>query len=154
MMGAVATFIAILEDNDERVAAMRTCLAELLPGVELVFFEHSQKMIAWLGERLGQVVLLSLDFDLPLRNHAGELIDCGTGREVADYLTATPPTCPVIIHSSNNAGATGMFFTLKEAGWPCSRVYPSDNTAWIAGSWAEQVRRYVQDHWIDLGDTE
>ena len=111
-------------------------------------------MIAWLGEHLGRVILLSLDHDLPLRGPAGEAIDCGTGREVADFLASVPPTCPVIVHSSNNFFAPGMFFALKDSGWPCSRVYPSDNTAWIAASWADQVRQFVSDGWIRSETTD
>jgi hypothetical protein len=142
---AVAEVIAILEDDPDRVAAMRTSLDETLPGIEAVFFEDAQKMIAWLSERLGEIVLISLDHDLPLRDHEGMAIDCGTGRHVADYLASFPPTCPVIVHSSNNNCASGMFFALKDAGWPVSRVYPSDDTRWIADSWARQIRRLVGD---------
>ena len=126
---------------------MRTCLAEILP-VEAIFFEKSREMIAWLGQHLGEVVFISLDHDLPLRDADGRSIDCGTGREVADYLASMPPTCPVIVHSSNDVCAAGMFFALKDAGWPCSRVYPCNDTAWIGAAWAEQVRRYIHDGWI------
>ena len=49
-------------------------------------------MIAWLGEHLGNVALVSLDHDLPLRDHAGKAIDCRTGRQAADYLASVPPT--------------------------------------------------------------
>ena len=153
-MPAVADLVAILEDDGNRIAAMRACLAEILPGIELIFFEHAQEMIAWLGEHLGQVVLLSLDHDLPLRDQGGEAIDCGTGRQVADFLASLPPTCPVIVHSSNNFFAPGMFFALKDTGWRCSRVYPSDDTAWIATSWADQVRQYVRDGWISSETTD
>jgi hypothetical protein len=41
-----------------------------------------------------------------------------------------------------------MFFALNDAGWPCSRVYPLDDNAWIAAAWAEQLRCYVRDGWI------
>src|SRR5258708_32047364 len=101
-MCAVSELIAILEDNPDRIAAMRMCMAEALPGVEVVFFENAQEMIVWLGEHLGNVVLISLDHDLPLRNDESKTIDCGTGRQVADYLASLLPTCPVIVHSSND----------------------------------------------------
>jgi len=140
--------VAILEDDGDRVAAMRACLDEALPGTEVIFFEDAQKMIAWLGEHLAEVVLISLDHDLPVRNDAGKRLDCGTGRQVADFLGSMPATCPVIVHSSNDSCASGMFFALKEAGWPCSRIYPSEDTAWVGASWADQVRRYMREGWI------
>jgi hypothetical protein len=144
----VPEYVAILEDNADRIVAMRLCVAEALPGFEVIFFDKLQEMIAWLGQHLGEVLLISLDHDLPLRNEEGKSIDCGTGREVADYLVSLPPTCPVIVHSSNDACAAGMFFALKDAGWPCSRVYPCDDTAWIGDAWSDQVRRYIHEGWI------
>ncbi|MDB5290124.1 MAG: hypothetical protein JWL69_1365 [Phycisphaerales bacterium] len=147
-MPVVAEFVAILEDDANRVTAMRASLSEVLPGIESIFLDDAGKMIAWLGEHLGEVVLISLDHDLPLRGHAGQTTDCGTGRQVADYLASVLPTCPVIVHSSNDHGASGMFYALNDAGWPCSRVYPCDDYAWIAGAWAEQVRCYVLDGWV------
>ena len=140
--------MAILEDDSGRIAAMRTCLAGAWPGVEPVFFGHAQEMIVWLGSNLGNVVLISLDHDLPLRSQHGAKTDCGTGRQVADYLASVPPTCPVIVHSSNTSYAPGIYFALQVAGWPCSRVYPCDEHAWIVDSWGEEVRRYVRDGWI------
>ncbi len=143
--------IAILEDNGDRIAAMAACLADVMPGVEIVFFEDAALMIAWLGRHLGQVVLISLDHDLPLRNVAGEMIDCGTGRQVADFLAVMLPRCPVIVHSSNTDCAQGMFFALQEAGWPCGRVYPSDGEAWVAEAWIGMIRSYLDAGWIVPG---
>jgi DNA-binding NarL/FixJ family response regulator len=144
----MAATVAMLEDDVYRISAMRACLAQSLPEMELVIFDHAQRMIAWLEDHLGAVVLISLDHDLPLRHEAGRSIDCGTGRQVADYLAAHPPTCPVIVHSSNNDGAAGMFFALKDAGWPCCRVYPSDGETWIRNAWHPAVREYLENRWI------
>lgn len=146
-MACMAERAAILEDDLNRVVAMRACLEAILPGVEIDFFSNAQEMIAWFGEHLGEVALISLDHDLPLRDDAGRSVDSGTGRQVADFLASLPPTCPVIVHSSNNFYAPGVFFTLKDAGWPCSRVYPCDDYAWIADAWADEIRRYVRDGW-------
>lgn len=137
--------LAILEDDARRIQAMRSCVAEISPGIELAFFTDAQAMILWLGQHLGDVGLISLDHDLPLRNAAGTVVDCGTGRQVVDFLTSFPPTCPVIIHSSNDACASGMFFALKKANWICSRVYPRDDLAWVKDAWATQVRRYMDN---------
>jgi len=91
-MPAVAEQVAILEDDPNRITAMRACVTETLPGIEVVVFDDAREMIGWLGRNLGDVVLTSLDHDLPLRGHEGKTIDCGTGREVADYLASVPPT--------------------------------------------------------------
>src|SRR5256885_15001425 len=104
----VPEVVVILEDDPARIAAMRACLTEVLPGTEIVVFEQAQAMIAWLGCNLAQVALISLDHDLPLLDQSGRAIDCGTGRQVADYLASLPPTCPVIVHSSNSFCAPGM----------------------------------------------
>ena len=141
--------MAILEDDPARIAVMRRCLTSVLSSTKPVFFEHAQQMIVWLGSHLGDVVLISLDHDLPLRSHNGAKTDCGTGREVADFLASLPPTCPVIVHSSNEPCAAGMYFALQRAGWPCRRVYPCDDQTWIATAWAEELRRYIRDGWIE-----
>jgi len=144
-MPTVARLVAILEDDADRVAAMRACLSAVLPGVDAVFFEDAREMITWLRHHLSEVELLSLDHDLPLRGRGGATIDCGTGRQVVDYLASLPPTCPVIVHSSNDACAAGMFFALNDAGWTCSRVYPHDGEAWVRETWSERVRRHLTD---------
>jgi CheY-like chemotaxis protein len=136
--------ITLLEDDPVRIAAMTAVLRELLPSARPIFFEDARQMLAWLGAHLGDVDLISLDHDLPVRRDAeNRLIDCGTGREVADWLGGVPPTCPVIVHSSNEPCAAGMMAVLQEAGWPCRRVYPYGDLAWIHGAWAEAVRELL-----------
>lgn len=138
------SIVAILEDHPGRVNEMRACLANALPGVGSVFFESASEMISWLGRNLGDVVLISLDHDLPVRSR-GPSGDCGTGRQVVDYLATLLPTCPVIIHSSNSVCAPGMFLALRDAGWLCGRVFPCDDLAWIATAWGEEVKRYSRE---------
>ena len=147
-MHRVPEFVAILEDDTRRVTAMQACLARLLPAAQQVFFDEAGAMISWLGQNLGQVVLISLDHDLPLRDESGQTIDCGTGRDVVDYLATVPPTCPVIVHSSNIDRAPGMFFALKASGWPCIRVCPCDDLTWISAGWQDAVNRFASDGWI------
>jgi hypothetical protein len=134
--------VAILEDNERRGAAMKACLAVALPGVSSIFFESALEMVAWLGTHQAEVILISLDFDLPIkRNEDGTLIDYGDGAIVADYLASVPPTCPIVIHSSNAVGAFRMDTTLRAAGWPTFRVYPADDLAWIDDSWIREIRK-------------
>lgn len=120
---------------------MTAVLKELLPAASTVFFEDASVMLAWLTEHLGEADLISLDHDLPIRrDEENRLIDCGTGRQVADWLAARKPVCPVIVHSSNEPCAAGMMFALHDGGWRCRRVYPRDDLDWIADAWAEVVR--------------
>jgi hypothetical protein len=137
--------VAILEDDPGRVAEMQACLAEALPTVHSVFFQNAYEMISWLEQHLSEVVLISLDHDLPLLNAEGNSINCGDGRMVADFLASRPPTCPVIIHSSNDFCAPGMYFALRDAGWPTIRIVPYEIHAWIRGAWKEQILQYVRD---------
>jgi len=139
---------AILEDNADRLNAMRACLRYALPAVEAAFFENAAEMITWFRTHFEDVALISLDHDLPLKVETGRTIDCGTGRQVADYLASELPTCPVIVHSSNDPCARGMFQVLSDAGWPCRRVYPCDDTKWIADAWLPEIQSMVSDGWI------
>jgi len=108
-----------------------------------VFFESALEMVAWLRTHQAEAVLISLDFDLPIeRNEDGVLIDNGDGAIVTEYLATVPPTCPIIIHSSNADGAFKMDSTLRAAGWPTVRVYPADDLAWIGDSWIGEVRKH------------
>ena len=135
--------IAILEDDPPRVAEMRDALAESLPNSQAVFFEQASEMIRWLGDHLAEVVLVSLDHDLPLRQVDGELIDFGTGRQVVNRLIAKPCTCAVIVHSSNVAAATGMLMALRDADWLTAQVIPRDDLAWIRRDWIPTVTRLL-----------
>jgi hypothetical protein len=138
--------IAILEDDPARIEAMRASLREFLPGVEQRFFEHAGEMIAWLADHLSDVMLISLDHDLPIRRgDDGEMIDFGTGRQVVDYLCTVPVSCPVIVHSSNNVFAPGMVRCLKDAGWTYARVYPYIDTDWVRTTWTDQIKAYLRD---------
>ena len=145
--------VAILEDDPDRQAAMRGVLGSILPGHALAFFDDAPGMIVWLADHLPEASLLSLDHDLPLwRSADGELVDAGCGREVADYLTGFPPTCPVIVHSSNAACAEGMVQVLREAGWPTTRVVPDGDAAeWVRDGWAAAIEELVRAGWIMPG---
>jgi hypothetical protein len=144
----VSVVVAILEDDMGRIAEMQACLAEALPTIQGIFFKNAFEMIGWLEQHLGEVVLISLDHDLPLLDAEGKSINCGDGRMVADFLTSLPPTCPVIVHSSNDYCAPGMFFTLRDAGWPTVRIVPYEIHTWIRGAWKEQLLQFVQEGWI------
>lgn len=133
------TFVAILEDNAERLCEMRACLADLLPQYEAVYFDDAFAMVDWLRHHLPEVVLISLDHDLPAD------FDHGTGRQVADFLSVVPPVCPVIVHTSNEFFAPGMLRVLSDGGWPIARVYPHADHNWLKAGWAEQIREFIKN---------
>lgn len=135
-------FVAILEDDPAREAAFRAILADMLPAYGVAVFDRADAMTGWLADHLHRVSLISLDHDLPLppRGSPGP----GCGRDVADYLAARPPVCPVIVHTSNNTAAPGMMRVLRHAGWSPARVYPSaDAAAWVAVNWKPVVRQWL-----------
>ena len=138
------SYIAILEDNSDRVGAMRRCVAEQMPAHELVTFDNADEMIVWLEDHLPQVVLISLDHDLPLvQLRDGARVDAGTGRIVADWIAERTPCCPVLVHTSNEYFAPGMMRVLRDAGWTHRRVYPHDDCAWVATAWIATVKRFL-----------
>src|SRR3954466_5716017 len=115
--------IVVLEDDRRRRGAMRRLLAQDFPGHEARFFTNAPGLIAWLRQGVASVVLYSLDHDLvPDEEGDGPAPDPGTGRDVVDSLVPLPPTCPVLIHSTNSTAALGMREALREAGWRNRRV--------------------------------
>ena len=74
-MSRMPALIVILEDNADRIAEMKACLADVLPRVTAIFFDSAQEMISWLPQNLANIVLISLDHDLPLRGRPGEVIE-------------------------------------------------------------------------------
>ena len=140
----MAMTIAILEDNEERTAAMLDCLRDKFRQYEARVLATSQEMIQFLQGSLSNTILISLDHDLELKpDGAGGMIDGGTGREVADFLATRAAVCPVVIHTTNSNAAVGMDAVLQESGWITYRVVPFDDTAWIATDWLKTVRRAI-----------
>jgi hypothetical protein len=138
--------IAILEDNRDRQAAMLDRLADRFHQYEIRLFDGSDAMIAFLEESLADTLVVSLDHDLDLKEGTeGQMLDPGTGREVADYLARQTPACPVVIHTSNSVAASGMETVLQAAGWTTHRVVPFDDLQWIETEWFRTMRRAIVD---------
>ena len=82
--------------------------------------------------------LISLDHDLEPAE--GETEDPGDGIDVARFLAARPPVCPVIVHSSNGTRSDWMIGEFELGGWTYKRVAPSATTGsrrtgeWLSGS--------------------
>jgi hypothetical protein len=150
----MAGVIFILEDNPARLVEMHPVLDRELPSHASQVEDDCAKAIAWLSDHLADVDLISLDHDLDSVPRLGEDagVDHGCGRGVADYLATQPPTCPVIIHTSNATAGDGMYFALRRAGWPTFRVYPSDHQDWIGEAWADEIRGLKANGWVASGD--
>lgn len=136
--------VAILEDDEGRIGAMRRQLEISVPWVSISVFDNAPDMLLWLQDNLVSVALLSLDHDLgPNRKHEGKVFDPGTGRDVVEYLCTRKPTCPVLIHSSNSTAAQGMHFALTDAGWENKRVFPLGDIEWIIKKWSSEIRELL-----------
>jgi CheY-like chemotaxis protein len=140
----MAMKIVILEDNPERVRAMRECLTDRFSRFECRFFDEAAAVKDYLEAHLADTIVICLDHDLELKQSpSGETMDPGTGREVADYLAGKSPVCPVVIHTTNTSAALGMEMALRDAHWKTFRVIPFDDLAWVPTEWFRTVRKAI-----------
>lgn len=140
------TLIAILEDDDRRLAEMRSTLAERFPWAEVVTYADAHEFIGWLSANISRVSVLCLDHDLvPPERRPGEAKprDPGDGRDVVEWLLAQAVKVPVIIHTSNPRCGEQMETSLKEAGWSVSWSVPFEDLTWIRQRWLGRVMGVV-----------
>jgi len=136
--------IVILEDDKNRVEAMRNRLEERFYQFDHVFFDSASEMNKYLENFMHEIIAISLDHDLELKSDEfGNTHDPGTGREVAEYLAKCSPACTVVIHSTNYFGSIGMESVLQEAGWQTCRVTPFGDLEWIHDAWFPAIRRAI-----------
>ena len=132
--------ILILDDEPDRIAAMREVIERELDGAELICFDNAPDMIRWLRTNSAAIALICLDHDLgPNRIRDGSVFDPGIGRDVADFLASGPPMCPIIIHSTNDLAVPGMIQVLEDSGWSCRSVSPYGNLDWVAEIWRDAI---------------
>lgn len=140
----MAMKIAVLEDNADRQAVMRACLADRFHQYELHFFDASREMIRFLETHLNDTIAIALDHDLELKPGAnGKCIDPGTGVDVAEFLATKAPVCTVVIHTTNTDGGAAMERVLRAAHWSTRRVIPFDDMNWIESDWFPVLRRAI-----------
>jgi CheY-like chemotaxis protein len=141
--------IFLLEDNPDRLAAMLAVLRDLLPTTPVHVEDDAAKSNAWLAAHQHELILISLDHDLDSVPRAdGSDDQHGCGRDVVNHLVLQPPTCPVIIHTTNWMAGDGMFFALKHEGWPVYRVYPRDHHDWVATDWKSTLMKLRDTGWL------
>jgi len=136
--------ILITDDNEDRLQAMRSVVADSYPDYEIVLIDNASDTIAWLKYHITSADLISLDHDLgPNRERDGKVFNPGTGRDVVDYMATQKPVCPVIVHSTNYLARDGMIFALEGSGWKASFVIPYNDLEWIQGTWKAEIERYL-----------
>jgi len=140
----MAMKIVVLEDNADRVALMRACIANRFYAYETRFFDDAQDTIRFLNSHLSESLVIALDNDLEMKTGPdGRCVDAGEGRQVAEFLATRQPVCPVIIHTTNSDAAVAMEETLKGASWKVRRVVPFDGMNWIESDWFFAIRRAI-----------
>ena len=133
--------LLMLEDNAERIERFTAALSRIDPALPLRLWRNAWTMIREVEALLPAARLISLDHDLDPEE--GEAEDPGTGWDVTKFLAALPPTCPVIIHTSNGTRATWMCGEFELGGWEYHRVPPLWDD-WIERDWRRLVRRLLR----------
>lgn len=140
----MAMKIVVLEDNAERAAIMRACIADRFYMYDPHFFDEAGYAIRFLEEHLDETLVIALDNDLDMKVDAtGRCRDVGEGRQVAEFLATKKPVCPVLIHTTNSDAAVAMEESLRGAGWKTRRVVPFDDMKWIESDWFFALRRAI-----------
>jgi hypothetical protein len=131
----------MLEDNAERIERFTATFRRIDPALSLRIWRNAWAMIREMEAVLPSAALISLDHDLDPEVETTD--DPGTGWDLTKYLAALPPTCPVIIHTSNGERATWMCGELELGGWQFHRVPPIGED-WIERDWYRVVRRVLK----------
>jgi CheY-like chemotaxis protein len=137
----VAKCILVLEDNDDRRAAMEKWLADRLYMYEAVLTDDPGECVTLIGKCRDNILTVSLDHDLhERRDHSTEL----TGMLVVDFLVKMPPEFPVLLHTSNQPDGERMRSRLTRSGWSVDWVTPFDDTNWVGLSWYPALKRAIR----------
>jgi hypothetical protein len=140
----VAKKIVILEDNLDRQAVMRACIADRFYTFDAHLIDNPLDTIRFLESNLAETLVISLDNDMELLpGPDGRFVDPGEGLEVARFLAAREPVCPVIVHTTNLRAAEEMKRVLAAANWQTRRVIPFDDVNWITTDWFATMRRAI-----------
>lgn len=133
--------LLILDDNLNRLASFEDVVGDV-DGWIMKSWINAPSMIAELDQHLREAMLISLDHDLYRQSE--EDPDPGSGRDVAEHLSAYDPVCPVIVHSTNTDAAWGMFNTLSAARWEVELVHHLDQQNWVRELWLPVAMRLIR----------
>jgi len=131
----------MLEDDRDRIERFTAALGSIAPGMPLVVWRSALRMIREVEPFLSSARLISLDHDL--ERWDGDEEDPGDGIDVARFLAARPPSCPVVIHSSNRTRSDWMLGEFELGGWEYKRVAPIGED-WIEAYWRVIVRGLLE----------
>jgi hypothetical protein len=137
--------IVLLDDDPDRIREMIRCLSDRLVVSQILTFDNAPDLIAWAKLDIAEAELICLDHDLgPNRSRNGQVFDPGTGRDVANFLGATKPVCPIVLHTTNRLAAPGMALVLEDAGWTYESIAPYNDLEWIQAEWINIVAKYLR----------
>ena len=131
--------IHVLEDDSDRRKRMTVQLGELDPSIRAIMSLTAPAFIRDSDNYCNATCLISLDHDLEATIDES---DPGDGLQVAEFLAARKPICPVIVHSSNVERADLMIYLLRNTGWNVERVAPIGKD-WIETSWRVEVQKLL-----------
>ncbi len=138
--------LLVVENDEQRLREMRRVCADQNPPLQFVEMTNAPDAIMWLSKHVNSVGLISLDFDLGTDEElANAEFDVGNGGDVARWLGARAPFCPVILHTDNFFCRPTMQKALAAGGWAHYYVAPGNGTSWIANAWLPLVLRCLND---------
>ena len=130
--------LLILDDDRTRLRSFDAVVPLLGEDWVVRAWRDAPTMIAEIEILLDKAQLISLDHDLYKDSPSDP--DPGSGRIIADFLSARDPTCPVIVHSTNTDAAWGMCNELVSGGWKVELVHHLNQPAWIEELWLPIAR--------------
>ena len=133
--------LLMLEDDRERIERFTATLKAVAPSMGLMVWRSARRMIREVEPFLSAARIISLDHDLEPAE--GETEDPGDGIDVARFLAARPPACPVIIHSSNGSRSDWMIGEFELGGWKYKRVARIGDD-WIESHWRAVVAKLLK----------
>jgi hypothetical protein len=133
--------LLMLEDDADRVERFTRTFRIVSQVTPLRIWRDAWTMIREMEPLLADTQVISLDHDL--EPEEGSTGDPGTGWDVARFLAALPPVCPVVIHTSNGPRAEWMMGEFELGGWKHYRLPPL-GVDWIERDWRRLIRRLLR----------
>lgn len=136
----------MLEDDLDRIRRFRAVVAHQHPGAVLTIARTAPTFISEYRSLRQTPELICLDHDL--FTDSPDDPDPGDGRDVSAFLITQPPTCPVLIHSTNTFAADSMMYSMREAGWIVTRISPIGDD-WIESYWYPIAQEMIECGIVD-----
>ncbi len=146
-------WLFILEDSEERAAAMTRLLVEAYGPEAFRIFPTAREAIAWLEENSAWLEVISLDHDL---GEPGPGKPREDGMQVVQWLVEVAlPKARIIIHSANPPAAAAMVKRLEWADFYVRQVFPDFTVAGPDNPWLQLVEEFrAKQSWELRGLTQ